>query len=265
MGRFKEAEDLLRKALTDVEAWKQDPNFRNNTYSRHIELTCHRSLVKLLMATGRPQEAEQELRRTLVLAEGLATDNPGSPGSQDDWADALYQWGERLKDTGRSGEAEESYRRALAIEEDLAAKHPNESRYRNFIAWFLATCPAPQLRDPPRAVELARRAAEGAPDRAEIYNTLGVAHYRAGNWRSAIEALERSEAISRDNLGFDGFFLAMAHCQLGDRVQARRWYDQSDAWMRKYQPANNELVRFRAEAAALLGLADLPADVFVGP
>jgi hypothetical protein len=46
----------------------------------------------------------------------------------------------------------------------------------------------------------------------------------------------------------------MARWQLGDKDQARKWYQQADAWMRKNQPNNAELRRFRAEAAALLGL-----------
>jgi hypothetical protein len=35
--------------------------------------------------------------------------------------------------------------------------------------------------------------------------------------------------------------------------------------MDKNRPKDEELVRFRAEDAALLSLADLPADVFVRP
>ena len=47
----------------------------------------------------------------------------------------------------------------------------------------------------------------------------------------------------------------MAHWQLGEKEAARKWYDQAVAWMDKNQPNNEELRRFRAEAAELLGVA----------
>jgi hypothetical protein len=53
---------------------------------------------------------------------------------------------------------------------------------------------------------------------------------------------------------FDWFFLAMGHCQLDQNEEARKWYDQAVAWMDKHQPQNEELRRFRAEAAELLGI-----------
>jgi hypothetical protein len=44
----------------------------------------------------------------------------------------------------------------------------------------------------------------------------------------------------------------MAHWQLGDRDEARKWYDRAVAWMEKHQPKNEELRRFRTEAEELL-------------
>jgi len=46
----------------------------------------------------------------------------------------------------------------------------------------------------------------------------------------------------------------MAHWRLGDKAQARSWYDKAVPWMEKNQPKNAELIRFRTEAAALLGV-----------
>jgi hypothetical protein len=57
----------------------------------------------------------------------------------------------------------------------------------------------------------------------------------------------------------------MAHWQLGDRDQACTWYDKSVTWMEKNNARDVELRRFRAEASALLCVADLPADVFARP
>ena len=82
-----------------------------------------------------------------------------------------------------------------------------------------------------------------------------MAYYRAGDWKAAIEALEKVEASSTmDGDSFDWFFLAMAHWQLGEKDEARKWYDQAVQWMEKNQPQDEELRRFRAEAEELLGI-----------
>ena len=50
----------------------------------------------------------------------------------------------------------------------------------------------------------------------------------------------------------------MAHWQLENRDEARKWYEKAAAWMEKKQSQNEELRRFRAEAAALLKIDDRP-------
>ena len=97
------------------------------------------------------------------------------------------------------------------------------------------------------------------------WNTLGVALYRAGEWKEAVEALGKSMELSKGGDSFDWFFLAMTHWQLGDRNHARTWYDRANEWMYKNQPKNDDLLQFRAEASALLGVTDLPADIFARP
>ena len=65
-----------------------------------------------------------------------------------------------------------------------------------------------------------------------------------GAWPSATAAYD----------GYDLFFQAMAHWQLGDKPQALACFHKALEWMEKNQQADEELVRFRAEAATLLGL-----------
>jgi WD40 repeat protein len=136
-----------------------------------------------------------------------------------------------------------------------AGLHKLQSIVNNNLVWPLATSPDPRLRDPSRAVELAKQAVELAPQEGGHWNTLGIAQYRAGDWKAAITALEKSmELLSGQQESFNTFFLAMAHWQLGDKDEARRWYDQAVEWTDKHQPKNEDLRRFRAEAAELMGL-----------
>jgi tetratricopeptide (TPR) repeat protein len=153
----------------------------------------------------------------------------------------------------------------LARSERAFARSPDQPGNRNELAWCLATCPVQGRRDPARAVELARKAVEKQPN-ATCWNTLGVALYRLGDWTAAIEALENAEGLAPgQHLAFNGFFLAMAHRQLGQEDKARTWFDRATAWMEQKSPKDRELVRFRAEAAALLDPPQLPADVFARP
>ena len=87
-----------------------------------------------------------------------------------------------------------------------------------------------------------------------VLRILGAAHYRAGDWKAAVAALEKSTTARNGGDSNGWFFLAMAHRQLGDKAEARKWYDQAVAWMDKNQPENEQLRHFRAEAAKLLGV-----------
>ena len=62
------------------------------------------------------------------------------------------------------------------------------------------------------------------------------------------------ESLRRgDDISWNIFALATAHWQLGDKEEARRWYDKAVAWMDKHKPNDKDLVRFRDEAAKLIG------------
>jgi Flp pilus assembly protein TadD len=110
--------------------------------------------------------------------------------------------------------------------------------------------------DSRQAVALARRNVEAAPAEGGLWNTLGAAQYSAGNWKEAVTALEKSMELGKGGNSFDWFFLAMAYRQLGETDKARKWFDQAVAWMDKNHPKNEELRRFRAEAAELMKIDD---------
>jgi serine/threonine protein kinase/Flp pilus assembly protein TadD len=128
----------------------------------------------------------------------------------------------------------------------------NPARTTNNLAWLFATCPDARFRDAGKAVALAKKAIEMAPKEGHFWNTMGAAHYRAGNWTEAVAALEKSMGLRNGGDSFDWFFLAMAHWQLGEKEKAHNRYVQAAQWMDKNQPKNEELQRFRAEAEELL-------------
>jgi serine/threonine protein kinase/WD40 repeat protein len=129
------------------------------------------------------------------------------------------------------------------------------ARKADYEAWDLATNLDPRLRDVSRAVQQAKKAVQWEPGTSFYWNTLGVALYRAGQWRDAIAALKKSEELEPGrSFSFNAFFLAMAHWQMGEKEQAKKLYDQAVQWMVKNKPKDQYLIRFRAEAAELLGI-----------
>ncbi|MBI3465473.1 MAG: tetratricopeptide repeat protein [Planctomycetes bacterium] len=120
-------------------------------------------------------------------------------------------------------------------------------------AWYLTACPDLRFRDRGQLLELAKRAVETVPLGSQ-WTTLGVAHYRAGNWESAIQSLQRAMEIKSGGDGADWFFVAMAHWQLGRRDDARQWYDRAVEWVDQHHPKDKELRWFQTEAATLLGV-----------
>jgi len=206
--------------------------------------------------------AARALREEARLRKDLAASVPPTPEDRLLLTRCYTRLGTALGRACRTAESISAYREAVTIAERLQADFPTQPRYQrtlvltqNNLAWVLVTCAETKLRDPVNAVELAKKAVELAPTAATNQNTFGVARFRIGDWRGAIESLTKSEELAPGkHVGFNAFFLAMAHWQLGDKTRARFWYEKAVSWMEKNQPQDEELTRFRAEAAALLGV-----------
>ena len=99
-----------------------------------------------------------------------------------------------------------------------------------------------------------REPSSSLPEEAVYWTTLGAAYYRAGDWKEAVAALEKSSELPNGDNGFNWFFLAMSHEKLGDKEKARQWYDRAIQWKDKNQAAKEKLLRLREEAARVLGM-----------
>jgi tetratricopeptide (TPR) repeat protein len=132
---------------------------------------------------------------------------------------------------------------------------PDHPLVLNNLSWLLATCPDHRFRDADRAIELANKALKIMPLAATTWNTLGVAQYRAGKWREAINSLTKSQELAPGEYTVEnGFFLAMANWQLGDVEKALEHYEQAIQQAETTTSDVAELRRFRDEAAELLGI-----------
>jgi len=176
----------------------------------------------------------------------------------------------------RTRQGIERYRREVEA-------NPNAAQACNDLAWAYLTSPE-ALRDVEAALPLARKAVRLASKTAIYRNTLGVAYYRAGRYREAVEVLRLNFkklehwtldydlaflAMSRHRLGeralardyYDWavrlYILAMSHHRLGERALARDYYNWAVRWVSMQQNLNpehrEELTAFRAEAEKLFG------------
>ncbi len=154
---------------------------------------------------------------------------------------------------------EEATRQTITQQRRALEANPTDAKTFNGLAWTYLAAPE-ALRDWKAALPLAQKAVQLEPGPINR-NTLGVAYFRAGRYREAVETLEPNLKDQADwTLTYDLYFLAMSHHQLGEGAQARQFYDLAGRWSEAHKavlaPSLTELAVIRAEAAELLGVKD---------
>jgi WD40 repeat protein len=270
-----QAEKAYRQALS---LQRQLVNHSPRDPARRHELALlHMELGGLLADSGQLPEAVKAYKETISHLGRLVKEFPKRAVYLQNLCKAYQSLVPLFIAAGRHRETVEAWSQVVLL---VPESHEN----CNGLAWFLATCPDRKIRNHRRAVELASKAvvllgavpgqANSGRD-ASYPDTLGVAYYRAGNWKAATATLELLIA-HRFYVPSTRFFLAMAYWQLGAKEKARQMYNQAVLWMEKhqqkarqepiqgwwsmeqYKQQAEELRRFRAEAAALLGIKDPP-------
>jgi serine/threonine protein kinase len=160
----------------------------------------------------------------------------------------------RLTEAQRQATAQQYLDRARTWLQEAVRRGADRPEAQGELARTLIIAPTAELWDPETSLGLARKALERAPQSVLLWNTLGMAHYRRGEWQSAIEVLEKAEKLPYGSTGYNWFFLAMAHWQKGDKDRARRYYEQARDWRLKQRAGGEDLRRYHQEAAGLLGL-----------
>jgi tetratricopeptide (TPR) repeat protein len=244
----KEAEEADRQALKLVQALVAE--YPEVPYYWELQgWTCD------LLASGREHRGDRQGR---VLALRLAMDSYDSLNRE---FPTVHRYRARLMvieqeigtmqwEDGQVARAAEVFRQHIARWE--ARLRPDDAESHASFGEFLANCPDPRFRDPAKGVRLTKRAVELAPNDGSHWYSLGVAHYRAGNWHEAIAALNNAGRLAEPD-GWDFFFVAMCHAKLKEPAEARKWYDRAVAWADKNEPRNMRLLRLRAEAQQVLG------------
>ncbi|MEX0641790.1 MAG: protein kinase [Pirellulales bacterium] len=240
-GRLDEARKHLENAVAIFEKLSraQIPQ-RDGYYRDHQADTLFQVAIVLAMGK-RHAEAEPLAARSAELLEELVRDFPTNKHYRGELAYVQRLHAEQLVPTGRPAEAEACLRRSIEL---------NPKDYWTQMLF------ADLLQEGGRFAEAEtcfRRAVEIDPRQFRPRYMLIDVLTRQNKLPQAIDAF----GAGRDS--FDWFFLALAHSQLGQQEEARKWYDKAVAWMEKHAPKDQQLVRFRAEAEKLLGVQGQPA------
>jgi eukaryotic-like serine/threonine-protein kinase len=222
--------------------WLRDHSLLDNWLARKAILDdpksadVHLYLGKSLQGKGELDQAIAHYRK--------ATEYYDEPGKK---ASAHFWLGKALLGKGLRDQSIVSFKRAIQLD-------PGHSRACHNFAFILANAPDPKQRDLVGALRLAQTVVELAPNAAGGWKSIAWAHYRTGDWKGALAAMTKVKELGSPGDSIEWFLLAMVHWQLGDKTAACMWFDKAVAWMEKNQPKDEELRRFRAEAAELLGI-----------
>jgi serine/threonine protein kinase len=250
LGQSKAAESCLKQSL---ELWiKIADDFPGMPVNRWFLALVEQDLARLVFEGGRRPEAFQHCHQSIEIVRKLEAESPRGRLNESTLVESFKLLGDMLLAEGQSEKAAEQYRQTLALYQKFVDRYPDNVEDAKALAWFLALCADPSFRDPPRAVSLAQKAVHRIPQNGSYWNTLGVAQYRAGQWRESIASLEKAMALRNGGSMGDWLFLAMAHWQLGEKAAARKWYDKAAKELKKFEYPREEEGRWLAEATGLM-------------
>jgi tetratricopeptide (TPR) repeat protein len=211
------------------------------------------NLAQTYFAMGQYAEALKFAKETLALRQAkLGPDHRETLMSMRIVADCYAQ-------LAQGDESMKHYEELLARwEEHHGSDHRQIAELLSRISWILTLATDAKVHNPRRAVELSQRAVKLDPDVDIWWRGLALAHFRAGDWKAAIDAADKSISLDKeeDDRGLAWLLLAMAHWQLGDKDEARKFYDQATQWIEEGHAGDIVLRHFQEEAAKLMGIKE---------
>jgi eukaryotic-like serine/threonine-protein kinase len=251
-GKFDLAEKAYRQAIAAGEKLAADHS-EEPSYRHDVARYLH-DLGGLFINTGRFPEAAKIFDRCVELHQQLTESYPSVLGYRSALAHSHNYRGQIFQALGRETEARQAFGLYLSLLEEVAEQCPASASIRIELAGFLTAGPVPEWRDPVRAGRHAEAAIALEPDNPTYHLVLGIAQYRAGNWKACVAALDEGPQIPSAESLQAWFVRAMAHWQLGDQSRARQTYDYAAQWMQKNKARSVQLDRLQAEAAAVLAV-----------
>jgi tetratricopeptide (TPR) repeat protein len=232
-----------------------DENFEPDPFCSYVETQLR--LAAVLRELGRPYQTEQLLGECTRTSMVLCDTRPDILRYRVARANGWARTGQLLAQR-RPEESRQAWQYADAIWQDTLAQFPHAAQYRSGVhgrrtdrEWFQEH--RPQLK-PSRTERSLEYAQFKHPLRQTAFeqHAYGLSWYRAGAWKSAIDSFTKAAALRSSDHAFDWFYIAMAHQQLGEPEEARRWYDKAVEAIHKNDTTDEELLRLSRQADELL-------------
>jgi serine/threonine protein kinase len=249
-GFLEARHELTRKGLRIFQDFVDEPG--TDPAVRFQAARAHEIMVNVYLVEHRFDEARQAHGKAAALFEGLIVEQPENPDYYLVLARthaALANWDFSFK---RHEEAKTGYRRAADVYR-RGLPYDRDGRVHSQLAFLLCDCQETELRDPIRALALAMHALSLVPQQREFWITVGLAHYRVGEWPQARAALEKAMALGAGGGAHEWLLLALIAWRQGERAEARAWYDKAAAWLETH-PMTDTLYHFRKEAVDVMGV-----------
>ena len=188
--------EMYRKELAEgEESFHRQPG--NVMASRDLAV-AYDNIGTTLVAQGNLPPALDNFARMLAIREPLAAEDPQNREAHDDVVDSLQEASLAAVRAGRSSDAERYTQRAIAVEKTWAERPNATARDWNDYAVILLNCKPPQLRQPPLALTVARKAAEMSGGRdADILETLAKAFWETGEREQAARVERDAIAVHK--------------------------------------------------------------------
>ena len=182
-GDAKDAFAECQEVLREVTFTARDEDKEANAF---IASQAHAQLAQILMAEGSASDAVGEYREALAA-------NPDNFWFR-------YGLGEALDKAGDSAQAEREFR-------EILQKHPDDFVSNNEMAWFYATAADRHYRNPPVALEIARKAVElSRGEQGYILDTLAEAYYVNGKLGESLATEQKAVTLDPKNASLQAQF-----------------------------------------------------------
>jgi serine/threonine protein kinase/Flp pilus assembly protein TadD len=244
----KEAEEAFAKAAAAMEELVRDfPSVLE--FQAELASSLYQQ-ARLTAKKGDREKACQLLQKAIELQGSVAHKNRTKPEYPRFLSLEYWLLAKLLVEEGKGGLAE-------SLLQQINQNCSDFPELLNALAWFMVLTPQPPAGDLDLALQMVKQAVEKDPKNGDFWNTLGLVHYRRGEWQSAISALDKARSLHSNCETYDMFFLAMAHWQLGQKDQAHQCHQKALAALSK-TAINEELQRFQQEASKLLRMPTVP-------
>lgn len=212
-----------------------------------------RNRGRILARRGDLMNGVQALEESIKLLQTASDKQPKVGRIIDHIAWSWWTLGQIQLAAGKTEEAHKAFKEALDIRQKLIVSFKDQPQFRDTLAWQLATCPADDLRNLKRALELTRTTINSFASSTQFLFTRGAVLLLNDKALEASTELQKSVALRGADDGLTLCFLALSAAKQKLPDEAQKHLAAAKAFQQAQKPADEELAYWikQAEAAVM--------------